>query len=136
MSREDVETVRRFIRMARKHPDAVWDVFADDVVWEIGDLSIPDFPATSHGPEGVREFFRRWISAFGSWDYEVEEWIDAGDAVVAHIHQWGSGKGSGANVEGRFWEVWMMRNGKAVRVVHFRDREEALAAAGLTRRCR
>jgi SnoaL-like domain len=73
MSQENVEIVRRFMRLAPGNPDAVWDIFDGDVEWEIGDLAIPDFPNTSHGPDGVREFFRRWVGAFDDWGYEVED---------------------------------------------------------------
>ena len=60
MSQENVEIVRRFLDRAHADPDRVWGIFDDSVVWEIGPLRIPDLPPTSHGPEQVREFFRRW----------------------------------------------------------------------------
>jgi ketosteroid isomerase-like protein len=131
MSQEDAETVRRFLDQAEQTPDAVWDVFDDEVEWEVGILAMPDYPSSFHGPIGVREFFRRWVGPFQDWGYDVEELIGGGDAVAVRIHQWGRGKGSGAAVEDRFWQVWTMRNGKAVRVSHHRDKTEALEAAGL-----
>ena len=131
MSQENVRSVRRFLDHAREDPDA-WDIFDQDVLWEVGALAIPDIPATSRGPDGVREFFRRWVGAFEGWAYEVEEVIEAGDAVAIHLHQWGRGKGSGAMVDLRFWEVWTMRDGKAVRVTHQIEKAEALEAAGLS----
>jgi ketosteroid isomerase-like protein len=134
MSQENVEVVRRFADQARESPDAVWDIFDEDVEWELdpGSLALPDVPPSSHGPGAVRHFFRRLVGAFANWDYEVDESIDAGDAVVLHIHHWGRGKGSGASVEARFWQVWTMRDGKAVRVTHHIDKAEALEAAGLS----
>ena len=132
MSQENVESVRRFLDQAAENPDAVWDIFDNNVEWELGALSIPDFAPTSHGPDGVREFFRRWLSAFDDWDFEVEEVVDARDAVSAHIHQWGRGKGSGVAVDQHFWQVWIMRDGKAVRVTHRFEKAEALKAAGLS----
>ena len=131
MSQENVEIVRRFLEQARESADFVWDIFGEEVEWETAALSIPDFPATVRGPDGVREFFRRWVGTFESWGYEMEELIDAPDAVVVHIHQWGRGKGSGAVVDGRFWMVWVMRDGKAVRVTHLTEKADALEAAGL-----
>ena len=133
MSQENVETVLSFIDQAHDNPDAVWDIFDPDVEWQLDPaaLAIPDFSPASHGPDGVREFFRRWVAAFDDWDYEVEESIDADDAVVLRVHQWGRGKGSGASVEARFWQVWTMRDRKAVRVTHHIDKGEALEAAGL-----
>lgn len=131
MSDQNVKIVQRFIDQARETPDAVWDIFDEDVEWELGDLSIPDFPPTSHGPDGVREFFRRWVSTFEDWGYEIEELVDTGDAVAVRVHQWGRGKGSGAAVDQRFWQVWIMRDGKAVRVTHQIEKADALAAARL-----
>ena len=84
----------------------------------IDSLSLPDFPASCHGPDGVREFFRRWVSTFADWDYEVEEVLDRRDVVAVRIHQWGRGRESGVEVEQRFWQVWTLRDGKAVRVTH------------------
>ena len=131
MSAENVRAVRRFLDHAREDPE-VWDVFDEDVVWEVGALSIPDVPAAYRGPDEVREFFRRWVGAFEDWAYEVEEMIDARDAVAVHLHQWGRGKGSGAMVDLRFWAVWIMRDGRAVRVSHRVDKADALEAAGLS----
>jgi ketosteroid isomerase-like protein len=134
MSQENVEKVRRFIGLAHDDPDAVWDLFDQDVEWELDPaaLALPDFPPASHGADGVRDFFRRWVSGFDEWDYEAEEWIEAPDGVVVRVHQWGRGKGSGALVEARFWQVWILRDGKAVRVTHHLDKADALQAAGLS----
>ena len=80
----------------------------------------------------MREFFRRWVGAFEDWAYEVEEVIDARDAVAVQLHQWGRGKGSGATVDLHFWEVWIVRDGRVVRVTHWVDEADALEAAGLS----
>ena len=71
------------------------------------------------------------MGAFEDWGYDIEDVIPRGDVIAVRIHQWGRGKGSGVAVEDRFWQVWTMRNGKAVRVSHHREKNEALEAAGL-----
>jgi ketosteroid isomerase-like protein len=126
------EIVRRYLDQARNDPDAVWDIFAEDVEWETNELASPDFPAEARGPDAVREFFRRWIGAFEGWDYEVEELMEGPGTVAVKIHQWGHGKGSGVRVENHFWQIWTMRDGKAVRVTHKIARRDALGAAGLS----
>ncbi|MGI9020792.1 MAG: nuclear transport factor 2 family protein [Solirubrobacterales bacterium] len=132
MSRENVDTVMLYLNQAATDPDAVWGIFADDVEWDLTGLpSAPDFPRLSRGPDAVREFFRRWAGAFDDWSYEVEELMDGRDAVAVLIHQWGRGKGSGLEVDARFWQIWTMRDGKAIRVTHSQDRAIALEATGL-----
>ena len=117
--KENAAAVRRFIDQARDDPDAVWGIFDESVEWELaGAVTAPDLAQTWHGPDAVREFFRRWTGAFDEWDYEVEELIERSDTVAVRIHQWGRGKGSGVPVDSRFWQVWTMRDGKAVRVTH------------------
>ena len=81
--------------------------------------------------DGRKEFFRRWVGPFDEWGVEIVEAIDVGDSVLAHVHQWGRGKGSGATVEDSHWQVWTVRDGKVVRVTLRVDRDEALEAVGL-----
>ena len=130
MSEENVEIVGRMLDQARQDPEVVLGMLADDVEWDTKDLQLPG-PSTRFGPDVVREFFRDWVGAFEAWDYEAEELIDAGDATVVCLHQWGRGKGSGATVENRFWQVWTIRAGKIVRATHHREKAQALEAAGL-----
>ncbi len=133
MSKENVEIVRRFLERAQEEPDAVWDIFEDRAEWEVPDaVTAPDLAGVSRGPDGVRRWFSRWVGAFEDWNYEVEEMLSGENTVAAHIHQWGRGKTSGVPVDQRFWQVWTLRDGKAVRVTHCLDRIEALEAAGLS----
>ena len=131
MSRENVEAVRRYLARAVEARDEVWGIFDEDVEWDLGGIGRPDFPDSSRGPDAVRDFFRRWVGAFEDWGFDIEEVIDHDEAVAVHIHQWGRGKGSGATVAERFWQIWFLRDGKAVRVTHRRSRDEALEAVGL-----
>jgi len=129
MSQENVEIVRRMYEQANERPDALYEMLADDVNWDASAVDQLEL-STVHGREAVMEFFRRWVGAFEHWGFEPEELIDSGDCVIARIHQWGRGKGSGVEVDGRFWQVWTFRNGKAIRTTHHREKAEALEAAG------
>jgi SnoaL-like domain len=74
MSQENVQLVERVLEEAKHNPAALWEVLDDEVIWEVGNLDIPDAGATHwHGPGGVREFFRRWVGPFDEWGYEVGE---------------------------------------------------------------
>jgi ketosteroid isomerase-like protein len=79
----------------------------------------------------VHEYFRNWLSVFGDFDPQVEELIDAGDEVIAVLHERGRGKLSGAMVEGRLAHVWTVRDGKLWRLRSYATKQEALDAAGL-----
>ena len=57
--------------------------------------------------------------------------IDAGDAVLAAVHQSGTGESSGVETELRYFQVWTLRDGKVVRLEGFRDGDRAREAAGL-----
>jgi ketosteroid isomerase-like protein len=51
--------------------------------------------------------------------------------VVAAVRQRGVGSGSGAATEFRYFHVWSFRGAKVIRLENFRERAEALEAAGL-----
>ena len=73
MSQENVEIVRRFLDRAQEAPDAVWDIFDDEVDWEVGMLSIPDFSGSFQGPNGVREFSGAGWGRLRTGGYDMEE---------------------------------------------------------------
>jgi hypothetical protein len=54
------------------------------------------------------------------------------DKVIARMHLWGRGRGSGIEIENDIWQIWTFRNGKVVHYCDFESREEALEAAGLS----
>jgi hypothetical protein len=49
MSQENVEIVRRFLEGAQETPDAVWNIFDEEVEWDTGYWSAPDFPERTYG---------------------------------------------------------------------------------------
>lgn len=130
MSRENVEIVARMLDRAQHDPPALWDVLDEEVVFEVGPIAILDVAPIYHGPAGDQEFFRRWIGPFEEWGYETLELIDAGDSVVAQIHQWGRGRVSAATVAQTFWQSWTLRDGRLVRGSNHASKEDALLAAG------
>ena len=60
-----------------------------------------------------------------------EEFVDAGDRVVVALHLRGRGRGSGVEIDARFFDVYTIRDGKIVRMDEFTERFAALEAAGL-----
>jgi ketosteroid isomerase-like protein len=84
-----------------------------------------------YGPDGMRDDWERWASAWEELKVTIEEIIEAGDQVVLVAHHQGRGRGSGIKVDARFYEVYTLREGKVSRVDEYTEREEALEAAGL-----
>jgi ketosteroid isomerase-like protein len=91
-----------------------------------------------------REDTRPPEQAFLGWreDWEwfksyLEEFIDAGnDRAVVVCRSVGKGRRSGVEVEMVAGEVWGFREGKISSLFIYRDKSEALAAAGLAQQSR
>lgn len=84
------------------------------------------------GAEGVGQFMRAWMQSWSQLTVAAEEILEAGDHVVIETHQRGVGKESGLPGELTLYAVWSFRGGTVIRIEHFRSREEALEAVGLS----
>jgi ketosteroid isomerase-like protein len=131
MSEENIEVVRKAIAYEyhgvgdRAEAEAIFD---PDVV--MNPIHVID-EEPSYGPGAMRDDWERWASAFEELNVTFEEIIDAGGQVVVVAHHQGRGRGSGVEVDARFYEVYTLRGGKVSRVDEYAEREEALEAAGL-----
>ena len=79
----------------------------------------------------MREFLREWADAFDDFSVEAGEAIAAGDHVAVHVHQWGRGKETGAQVDNRVWQVFTFRGRKIVHCHGYATRAEAVEGVGL-----
>ena len=84
------------------------------------------------GHEGAIKSYVDWTEDIDDFKVVPEEFLDNGDYVVVRTRQTGRGKASGAPMEGVFWFVCQMREGKAVRIDILNTEQEALEAAGLS----
>ena len=130
MSQENVDVVRA-IYNAWQLGDyrAAFERFDEDVEW----FGPPDVSnsGVARGHEGVRRSLGRWLAAWDDHEFELRELIDCGDRVLAAGWQRGRGKGSGVEVSEEIFSVWTLRARKVIRQQMFRDRGQALEAAGL-----
>jgi ketosteroid isomerase-like protein len=129
MSQENVEIVRRaweFEAFGRDYRAEALTVYDPDVV------VTPLEEGPSYGLDAYLEYFERWFAAWEMLEQAAEEYIDAGDRVVVRGYFRGRGRGSGVEVDSRFYEIYTLRDGKIVRVDEFAERSEALEAAGLS----
>ena len=134
MSEKNIDVVRTLYEAAARRDDATpFEVYAEDIVFDISNsrrVALALRP-TYHGHEGVREYWRENVSAFGEIDFEVKELIDAGDQVLAVIRERAVGRASGVPVETTHLAVHTLSGGKVIQVQMFDDPQQAREAAGL-----
>ena len=131
MSRENLEVAARLYAMyERGDIDGMLAGMDPEVEFDVTDR-LPD-EGVFRGREAYRTFLERGFDIWAEFRIEVEELLDAGDAIVAFIHSIAVGDGSGAEVEERIAHVAWMRDGTPYRIKVFSDRERALEAAGLS----
>ena len=110
---------------------ALFEFYDPEVVWDMTHSQVPDM-GVFHGHDGVREFFRDWQEFFAEYHAEPEEFIDAGENVLVRVRQGGRGRVSTVSVEmPSYWQLYRLRDGRAVRVAVYRDERDARMAAGL-----
>ena len=127
--------------------DLVRSIYA---AWERGDFSSAEWahpeiefvfvdgpsPGRWKGLAGMAEANRDWLSAWADVRQQVDEYREVDGERVLVLHRFGArGKRSGLELERMRREggaLFHVRNGQVVTIVHYFDREQALADLGLT----
>jgi ketosteroid isomerase-like protein len=132
MSQENVEVVRdSWKAFAERGLDAVAEFWHPDISWRPME-GAPDDVGEIVGTEAGRRYVQDWLDTFDNVTIVPEELLDAGDdRVVAVHHMTGRARLSGVETELRYAVVYTLRDGKIVRGREYRDRDQALKAAGL-----
>src|SRR2546423_15371259 len=107
MSQENVEIVRLMVEGFRSRDRSAEGGFGDrdqaalaevvdpELEWDATRTPIEELRGTYHGVEAVAAWWRRWLEAWDTLDFEESELIDAGDHVFLWIErQKMRGKGS------------------------------------------
>jgi ketosteroid isomerase-like protein len=128
MSHENLELIRAgFAAHNRGDLDALTEVYDPDAVFETLLLG------THRGNEAIRLIFEENQKTLTGYDVVPVELIDSGDQVVAVAEVRGVGPVSQIAMDGdRFAFLFTIKNGRVVREQAFRNRDEALQAAGLS----
>jgi hypothetical protein len=92
----------------------------------------PGIKGVYRGPDGVRDWWDRFLEVWESVAIEIEEIREGPDGRV-FLQVSGAFRGgvSGASAEVRAWEVLSVADGQVARRKLLWSREEALDAAGL-----
>jgi ketosteroid isomerase-like protein len=145
MSEENLERVRQVFELFRTRYSsfeagigkddvaAAGEIFHPDFVLDATRAPMTDLRGTYQGLAEVIDFWRRWLEAWETIDFE-DELTDAGDRVLATItRQTMKGKGSGVEVDfPHYWQVFTIRDGLVIRQALYLEEAEALEAAGLS----
>jgi uncharacterized protein len=111
-----------------------WDylppMYAEDFEWGWSQ-EFPGLAGVFHDTETPNPRLRTWLSPWEHWAVEVEGYVESGDDVVVLTRYQGRGKGSGVEVDVEGAHVWQWRDGRAVRLEVFADRQTALASVEL-----
>jgi ketosteroid isomerase-like protein len=130
MSQRNVDAVRAiYERWGRGDFTASLEVMDPDVVF-VMPPELPD-PGTYRGFEQLAQYMHGFLEPWTHIAIEAEEITDAGEGVVAAVRQHGTGSGSGIETEIRYFQTWVFRGPKVVRLENSRERSKAFEAAGL-----
>jgi ketosteroid isomerase-like protein len=135
VAREDIESLRRlYDEWAEGNLLALREVADPDIEWEWADemASLFGGPRVYCGLEEIWAATKEWLTAWDRYWMTADEFIEAGDRIVVLMRLHARAH-SGSELEQRVAGVWTMRDGKAIAVRYYMDRDEALAAAGVAR---
>jgi ketosteroid isomerase-like protein len=132
MSQENVELVRAtFESFLAREKSWGAELLDPEVEWDASDVTVLDVGGFYHGPEDVQRFWRDWLAAWETVQFEYTL-VDAGDSVVALIDQRMRGRSTGIEMPfGEYAHVYTFRDGLIVHWKMYRSQSDALEAVGV-----
>jgi ketosteroid isomerase-like protein len=128
ISSQNVEIVRQGFEHFLATAEVPWVIFDEAI--EVHDHDTPD-QGVYRGHAGYARYLADWGAAWSTWTVSPEEFIDAGDCVVAVIRMKAKGQISGIEIDRQDALVYKLHDGKLIRLDYYNDRGQALKAVGL-----
>jgi ketosteroid isomerase-like protein len=128
-SEEMIATLRAaYAAFNRGDIDAAVASFDPDIEWS----EPQEFPGggTYQGREGAKRYLAQSRAAWAEVNSEPERFVIAGNRIVVLVHARVRPKGGGEFQEVDLADVYTFRDGKAVQMRAFADRQQALGWAG------
>jgi len=135
MSQENVEALRwLYAQWAKGDLWALREIAAPGIEWEWSRslASLYGGPRIYRGLEEIGAATLEWLAAWDSYWMTAEDFIEAGDAIVVPMRLHARAADAETALEQRTVAVWVLRDGKAIRVSYYDDHVEALEALGLS----
>jgi ketosteroid isomerase-like protein len=131
VSSDNVEILRRGLEaFNRDGVEGLIEILDPDFEGQ-ADPELTTEPGVYVGHEGIRRWFAGFEGFMDDVHFEADQFIPAGDSVLVPGRLVGRGRGSGIEAAQRLFQVWTLRDGKAVRLVSYTDMASARAAAGI-----
>jgi len=115
-----------YAALNRRDIDGTVAVLDDDAKW-VEHSDLPE-AGSYRGRETIRAFLEHFLDSWDNFEQQIEDVREEDDCVLLFIRLTARGKGSGIHVESRYAHLWVMREGRGVRVDAYYDRDSALAA--------
>ena len=133
MSKENVEiALQQIDAFNRRDLDGIVAFVSPEVEWE-DSMFWTETSRTYRGRAEVREWAKKVLEPWESIHVETDEVAETSDGrVFARLFLTGRGKTSGAETKQDAWTVLWFANDLCTRRRVYRDRKEALEAAGLS----
>ena len=132
MSRENVEIVERgYAAFGRRDVPAMIELLGEDFELDISGHPVPDFPDHGVGTKHFVDFLATYLAGFDDYTLQIVRVEEAGDEIVALLHDSARIRGSEAVVERDLAHVWTVRAGKLRRLRAYNAHAHALEAVGV-----
>ena len=136
MSQENVEITRRAFERWQEGGGTFEaipvEVYAEDVEWDLSAYPLVDLPSQGKGRERLFETFAQYLAGWKNYQPETKEFIEAGEDVIAVVHEKAGIADSDVMLERDVFQVWTLRDGLVVKWRVFERRTDALEAVGLS----
>jgi ketosteroid isomerase-like protein len=130
VSETDVETIRAgYAALSRGDWDTI--LGAADPDFELQTAARVTSPGTYRGIAAVRRFFDDLFEPFEQVTATPQKFFEEGDRIAVLLNVTLRPHGSTATIENRIGHLWTFRDGKAVRLEIFPEREKVLEAIGM-----
>ena len=125
-----VPFVQRFLDLVvAQDTAAMADMLDPEVVW-FGTHGGLDESQVLRGPAAVLEYMLEIQEPWEEFGVEIEQVIEAGDAVVVFMRETGRARHGGPEVQNDTAMIFKVRQERVVEITGYLDRDEALRAAG------
>jgi ketosteroid isomerase-like protein len=133
MSRENVEIVRRqFEALGRGDVDAATEYWSPEIDWRAAEGAADDI-GVMKGTQALRRYYEDWAEVFDELRAAVDEVIaEAPEYCAVAVRNSGRARGSSALVQGRYFVVCRVRDGRIASGREYETRGEAIEAMRLS----